>query len=167
MISGYLVGDKELVARMTALAPAVKADMDATVNRLGLQLEANVAHDYLTGQVLKVRTDRLRRSISRSDGGDTRSRFESTPLTSFSYVGTNVSYGTMWELYGMPAYDIVPVKAKALRFEIGGEVFFRKRVHHPAQAARPFLAPALAAFKPFAIEQMKASLQRTAEQVMK
>jgi phage gpG-like protein len=166
MISGTLIGSRELVAKMTAYGPEAKADMDATVDRLGFELQAIVQRDYLTGQALRARTGRLRASIGRADP-ETRSHFESTPITSTAVVGTNVSYGRTWEYDGLPARDIVPVRAKALRFEIDGAVLFRKRAHIPAQPARPFLMPALLGFKPSAIEQMRQSLRRTAERVFK
>ncbi len=166
MISGYLVGDRQLLARMSALPTRVKADMDNTVRALGYELQARVQRDYLSGQVLKVRTGRLRTSITQGQP-DSRSRFESTPLTSYAYVGTNVSYGRIWEYEGIPAHDVVPVRAKALRFVIGGEVLFRKRARIPAQGPRPFLKPALAAIAPFARAQMASSLQRAAQAALK
>lgn len=37
------------------------------------------------------------------------------------------------------SYVIVPRRAKALRFEVGGRVVFARRVVHPPMKARPFL----------------------------
>jgi hypothetical protein len=166
MIGGTLVGDRALVAKITAYGPEAKADMDRTVDMLGLMLQGNVQRDYLTGQVLKVRTGRGRASISRGQP-DTRSHFEETPITSTAVVGTNVDYMRGWELDGFRAHTVVPIRAKALRFEIDGQVFFRKRANIPAQGPRPYLKPALLAFKSYAIEAMRASLQRTAERVFR
>lgn len=165
MISGALVGDRQLVARFKALPQRVKTAVDQTTDALGLRLQASVQRDYLTGQVLRVRTNRLRGSITRG-AQDSRSRFESTPVTAFAYVGTNVSYGRTWEYDGIPAHDVVPIRAKALRFEIGGQVFFRKRVHIPAQGPRPFLAPALQAMRPLIITSYQALLVRVARETL-
>lgn len=166
MITGALIGDRELVAKLRGLGEASKRDMDLTVDRLGLMLGANVQRDYLTGQVLKVQTGRLRSSIARGQP-DTRSRFESTANLSVAIVGTNVSYGKTWELTGIPAHTIVPIRAKALRFEVHGQVLFRMRANIPAQGPRPYLMPALIAFKGFAMREMQASLERTAKRELK
>lgn len=39
---------------------------------------------------------------------------------------------------GVKAHDIKPRNATTLKFEIGGQAFFRKKVHKRAIAARPF-----------------------------
>lgn len=158
MISGYLVGDKALIARLGDVSMRMKAEVDTTVQKLGYALQARVQTNYLTGQVLKVRTGRLRSSIAQGSG-DSRSRFESTAEKAIAYVGTNVTYGVAWEK-GLPARDVAPVRAKALRFEIGGEVIFRKRVHIPAQPPRQFLEPALRDLRPTIVYELGQALKR-------
>lgn len=44
--------------------------------------------------------------------------------------------------YGTRAHDIVARNASALRFEVAGAVLFRRMVHHPGTAPRPFLTEA-------------------------
>lgn len=166
MIFGTLLGDRDLVARLQRMPAATKPRIDATVQALGFMLEAKVKAQKLSGQVLGVRTGRLRASISQSSArapGDSRSRFVSTPTASLYYVGTNVAYGGAWE-FGSRAHDIVAKNALALRFEIGGQVFFRRRVHIPAQSPRPFLAPALQEMKPMIIERLRMALVASAQQ---
>ena len=158
MISAALIGDKSLIERLGRVAPAMKKEVDATVMKLGFELQARVQTQKLTGQVLHVRTGRLKSSITQ--------RFESTAEMATSIVGTNVSYGVMWEK-GIAAHDVVPVKAKALRFEIGGQIFFRKKVHIPAQAARPFLEPALQEMRPQIVDELQKALIRGAQAAMK
>ena len=51
------------------------------------------------------------------------------------HIGTNLVYAAIHEFGGV----ITPKKAKALSFEIGGELIFAKSVHIPA---RPYLRPA-------------------------
>jgi phage gpG-like protein len=169
MISGSIIGDRELVKKLGVMPARAKAAIDATVQALGFELEAYVKARKLTGQVLKVRTGRLRASISQSSaqrGGDSRSRFVSTENSATAIVGTNVIYGAAWE-FGSRAHDIVPLRAKALRFEIGGQVLFRRRVTKPAQAPRPFLRPSLQEMKPHIIERIEATLRRVAVETIK
>ena len=153
MISGYLIGDKKLIASLTGLPAKMKPVLDATVQRLGYMLQGNVQRNWLRGPRpgrLGIVTGRLANSIAM--------RFESTATSATATVGTNVPYGVVWEKSGLPARDIFPVKAKALRFEINGTVLFRKHVHVPAQAPRPFLKPALFELRPMVVQQISAAL---------
>ena len=45
-------------------------------------------------------------------------------------IGTNVEYAEMVEL-GTKAHVITPVNKSSLKFSIGGQDVFAKRVHHP------------------------------------
>ena len=42
MITGYIVGDRELIARMQGVPAAMKAEVDKTVTKLGFELQARV-----------------------------------------------------------------------------------------------------------------------------
>jgi hypothetical protein len=163
MISGFLIGDKELIAKLRAFPEKAREDIDRTTVALGYGLEALVKSQYLTGQVFKVQTGRLRSSISHG-GPDTRSHFEATPTSSTYYVGTNVSYARPL-FYGHNGYDIVPKTKKALKFNVGGATVFAKRVHMPAKAGKNVLEMALKQYAPTIIAQYKASLIRTAQAV--
>jgi hypothetical protein len=44
---------------------------------------------------------------------------------------------------GTQPHDIIPQQAKALRFEIGGQVIFAKRVRHPGTPANPYIDRAI------------------------
>ncbi len=157
------------MAQLDALPAAVHKEIARTVDLLGLRMIQMVVRDKLSGQVLSRRTGKLAASIARG-APDTRSRFEQTQTSATSIVGTNVIYGKTWE-YGaqIPAYVIRPVKAKALRFTVGGSVVFAQRVNMPAryQQARPFLAPVLAEIKPLAITEITATAKRALEAGLK
>lgn len=84
MIKGELLGGSELLARIQALTPNLRQGLGRTVLRLTILLQAKVK-TKLTGQVLNVRTGRLRRSINHRIEG------EGTPVVT-GYVGTNVKY---------------------------------------------------------------------------
>lgn len=57
-------------------------------------------------------------------------------------IGSEVPYAAAHE-FGTAPYEILPIKAKALRFVLGGQVIFAQSVQHPGQKKRPFLEPAL------------------------
>ena len=169
MISGYLIGDRKLIAQLQGVPGAIQRDVAKTVDMLGLRLIANVVSNQLSGQVLKRRTGRLAASIARG-AKDTRSRFESTDTTATSVVGTNVSYGRTWEFGAhVPAYEIFPKNADALKFVMNGQTIFAKHVNMPARdiKARPYLAPALAAMKPLIIAELSAAATRAAAAAIK
>lgn len=172
MISGYIVGDKALVAHLAGIPAALKRNVDARVLRLGYGLQALVQSKYLRGPRptrLGVKTGRLMRSITQG-AADSRSRFESTALTAFAFVGTNVEYAARWEYGGtQKAYTIFPKTAKVLHFMVNGKDVFASHVNMPARKLepRPFLAPALAEYKPTIIAELSATLKTTVEQALK
>lgn len=172
MISGTIIGDKALVAKMDALPLALKRNVDKTVQKLGYGLQALVQGKYLRGPRparLGVKTGRLLRSITQG-AADSRSRFESSGTTAFAYVGTNVEYAGRWEYGGeQKAYTILPKNGKVLHFMVNGADVFAARVNMPARKLepRPFLVPALAEYKPTTIRELQAVLFTTAEQGLK
>ncbi len=168
MITGSIIGDRELIKRLEGMPAAAKARIDATVVALGYELEARVKTTYLRGPrpgKLGVKTGRLLSSITHG-AADSRSRFESSPTSSVYYVGTNVPYGAMWER-GIRAHDVVAKNAKALHFMWHGQEFFRRRVHIPAQAPRPFLRPALDDLRAHIVERLQIALKTSMEQAVK
>lgn len=90
MIRGYLVGDKETVARLDRLKGSLRGKVKQSIVALTLSLLVKVKAEKLTGQVLKVRTGRLRRSINQ--------RVTDAGTRIHGIVGTNVEYGRLHEL---------------------------------------------------------------------
>lgn len=91
MIRGYIIGDAEVAKRLHAVPERVRGALRDTVGRLVLKLQRRVMQDKLSGQVLKVRTGTLRRSIDQ--------RVEVTDGGVVGLVSTNVKYGRALE-YG-------------------------------------------------------------------
>jgi phage gpG-like protein len=140
MITIELVGDRELAARLDAMPGRVHDGLARAVTRLGLELQRKVQAEKLTGQVLKVRTGSLRSSIN--------TEVTDTPARITASVGSNIRYGRVHE-YGVDHPWVIAAKrGKALRFEIGGRVFFRRSVTHPPLPERSFLRSALAEMAP-------------------
>ena len=82
-----------------------------------------------------VRTGRLRASI----------RAEEPRIFSLRgsvKVGSDLEYAGFVN-DGTRPHIIRPVRARALRFKVGGKTVFAKLVHHPGTRARPFLDRAL------------------------
>ncbi len=76
---------------LASIHPQVQQRLTTSIGRLTLQLLREVKAGKLSGQVLQVRTGRLRRSINQ--------RLEQRdPLQIAGYVGTNVAYGRRHEL---------------------------------------------------------------------
>lgn len=99
-----------------------------------------VKTDKLSGQVINRRSGNLSRNVNAKVEED------SSGVTGYVGVGRPAPYGRILELGGTTRpHDILPVEAKALRFEIGGQVVFRRVVHHPGSKfpPRPYLRTAL------------------------
>jgi HK97 gp10 family phage protein len=113
--------------------------------KAGLQ---NGAHQALVSAV-KAAHDSARTTDLFKDGPDAKLRnsivmaITGSLSGSVSAGGRAASYARFVE-NGTPPHDIKPKKAGALRFVLNGEVVFRRIVHHPGTAERPFMARAAA-----------------------
>ena len=139
MITVKVTGDKKVIAMLKGAEKKIPNVLYKKMRDITLMLQSYVQKRKLSGQVLRVRTGRLRSSIT--------SRVEKQDKEIIGRIGTNVIYGRLWEKGGtIPAHEIRPKRAQALHFYTkgGGEVFC-KVVHQPARTvkARPFLRPAL------------------------
>ena len=144
-----VTGEAQLEASIAGAADRLRAALYKKVTAFGLMLHDKIVRK-VTGEVLNVRSGDLRRSIFTpitQMSGDT--------ITTTTGSSGDVKYAGIWETTGWKAHDIVPTKAKALRFISGGEVIFAKRVQIPAQAPRPFIKPALAEMVPVVEQGLK------------
>lgn len=112
----------------------------------GDQTVSFIVAQELHGQVLNQRSGKLAGSIRKIPSSQ-----EGTAIVSHVEGGGGPTgiHGKFYKSYAElfergVSMDIVPVKAKALRFEtIEGEIVFAQKVH--LELPRPFMAPALAA----------------------
>jgi phage gpG-like protein len=140
MLNVSLVGDKEVIAKLTAMPNKVKASLERKVTALAYQLLAKVK-GKLSGEVLKVRSGLLRDSA-----------FERVLSTATSVTGQvvepgSVPYAAIHEFGGtINVPEIVPVKAKALMFQAGGATVFaaRTRAHTVTMPERSYMRSSLA-----------------------
>lgn len=111
MIAAEILGVGKAISFLNP--PGMQDKVRSKVLDLAVMLRDAVKNNYLTGQVLHVRTGRLRRSITSSteNGGFT------------GVVGTNVEYARIQEFGGTTKpHDILPVHAKALFFKGSGVI---------------------------------------------
>ena len=90
MISAWLEGDQETIARFTLFGANLRTQLEKKVRSLTMDLVKKVKAEKLSGQVLGRKTGRLSRSVTPS--------FEIDSTQVVGVVGTNVSYGRDWEL---------------------------------------------------------------------
>jgi phage gpG-like protein len=106
MIKGTINGAGEVAGKLSGVAGRTRDALRKSVSRLALELLAKVKRDKLSGQVLNVRTGRLRRSITQ--------RVIANGATIQGIVGTNVEYGKFHE-YGQTIKGELKQKRAALK----------------------------------------------------
>lgn len=149
MITAYLVGDTELIARLSAMPGRLQSGIARAVTKLALDLQRRT-QQKLSGPVLKVRTGLLRSSINY------QVKQSSTEVT--ATVGTNVFYGKIHE-FGVPhSWEIRPRTARALAFEVGGQTIFAMRVTHPPLPERSFLRSSLREMEPMIKSELEGAV---------
>jgi len=114
-----LIGTSRVMGRMEQVRKRVPNASLISMRRGCELLRGYIVKKKLSGQVLKVRTNRLRSSI--------QTEVTQQKDITIGKVGTNVKYGRIHELGGtIKAHTVYPVEASALHFYIGGhEVFCR------------------------------------------
>lgn len=140
MIRGELVGDQAIVFKLNGFAPAFLTNIEKTIQRLSIKLSRDVKANKLSGQVLKVKTGTLRRSIDwnvSNDGGKVVGK-----------VSTNLKYGRAHE-FGFQGEESVRAHIRTITQAFGKQIpatevnvsEHSRRVNLPA---RSFLRSALA-----------------------
>lgn len=99
IITGKLVGVIPAKTKLSSVAPQARINVENAIKGEALNLVAYVKQNKLSDQVLKVRTGRLRRSIT--------ANFANEGETFQARVGTNVKYGKAWE-FGFSGAVAVP-----------------------------------------------------------
>jgi phage gpG-like protein len=126
-----VAGVERTILAFGAVRERILTGVRKAISRATFDLVRVVKAEKLTGQVLNVRTGRLRRSIT--------GRVEDENDSPVGLVGTNVSYGRTHEL-GFKG--TVPVKAHSRTIK-GKAIPVRAHSRKLDLAARPFLQPAL------------------------
>lgn len=106
MITGHVFGGDEVVKRLLGLGPKLQSNLARFIAKKAIALQRHVIQDKLTGQVLRVRTGTLRRSIT--------FRVEKGSSAVYGIVGTNISYGRTHE-YGFSGSQAVKAHLRMMR----------------------------------------------------
>lgn len=153
MIKFEVIGDTQVVANLEDISAKQHAAIVKVMRLLGMDLLERVVDVNLAGVVLKRQTGNLARAQVPT--------FVDTNEEISAAVGFNKAvapYGVAHE-FGVPhEWVITAVRAKALRFKIGGQTIFRKSVTHPPLPERSFLRSALAWIEPQVQPKVDAAL---------
>lgn len=159
IITTRIVGSEAVQAKFLSAGPAARERVRKEVESLGLEALRRVKQNKLTGQVLKVQTGRLRRSINE------KTTVEGDSIV--SSVGTNVGYGAAWEkgfhgsfavkahirrIKDRSTFFIKTTKKGEHKMASQGIAFVKGHMREVNQKPRPFLVPVL--------NEMKADVRR-------
>lgn len=164
MLKGELVGGDALVARFKRINPAIQSSLEDSIQRLTLQLLKKVKQEKLSGQALKVKTGRLRRSINR--------RIEQTATTVAGYVGTNVEYAKRQE-YGFTGTETVREHLRLMKVAFGKpmkephKVLVRQHSRNVNYPAHSFLRSALSEMDAVIKESIATAVQQKVNEVFR
>jgi phage gpG-like protein len=135
-----LSGAEALDQQWAGLPSRMTARLEAKARDLAAALAAKVRDDKLSGQALAVRTGALKASIAADVSVEDRT------VTATVGSAGDVKYAAIQEFGGRTsAHEILPDKAQALAFLLGGVLRFARRVEHPGSTlpARAYLSSAL------------------------
>jgi phage gpG-like protein len=164
MIKGWIVGDRELIARLQAAPRAINDALYETVDRLSIKLLAIVKEQKLSGGVLKARSGLLRRRTTY------RVVREGTGV--YGVVGTNVKYGAVHE-YGFKGTVDVRAHLREVKQAFGKplsaakNVFVRGHTRKVNLPERSFLRSALREMRPEIERSMGKAMLAAAKRVLK
>jgi phage gpG-like protein len=121
-----LEGADALDRRFAGIPASLLIKLEAKARDLATALAAKVRDDKLSGQVLQTRSGALKASIAADVSVD------GANLTATVGSFGDVKYAAIQEYGGRTgAHEILPTKAQALAFVVGGATRFARRVQHP------------------------------------
>ncbi len=149
MITGTIVGDRELVAKFEQMPNRLREELKAGIGRAALLVQVQSKEAKLSGQVLQVRTGRLRRSIN--------VKTSETATAVSASVGTNVAYARVHE-YGFQG--TVSVREHLATSKLGNKFTVRGHNRNVNVPEKSFLRSALADMAPQIRVEFEQAIQR-------
>jgi phage gpG-like protein len=135
-----LSGIDALDQQFAGLPSQLQARLEAKARDLAAALAAKVRDEKLSGQALDAKSGALKASITADVVVD-----DGTVTATVGSAG-DVKYAAIQEFGGRTsAHEILPDKAQALAFVVGGVLRFARRVEHPGSTlpARAYLSSSL------------------------
>lgn len=153
MITTEYSGIDTLIAKFTGYPDSIHQALVRGITKLGYTLLGIVVDDKLSGGVLNRVSGRLAsaQNLAVTDTGP-------GVIASVGFNSNTVPWGKFQE-DGVPHDWLITAKnAKALRFELGGLVMYRRSVVHPPLPARSFLKSALRDIAPQVVPVLSAEI---------
>lgn len=123
---------------------SVDFDLHRTAVQRMLHLPGGLVYRDMERRVRRVEAEAKRRAPG-SMGRDITVAIRSRPGGDFQGVINSRHPATMYVLYGTRPHVIRPVRARALRFQVGAQTVYARTVMHPGTKANNFLKEALRA----------------------
>jgi len=133
-------GLRELLRKLEGFPEWMREARRDALAAAGREMERTAA------QLVLVRTGALKQSIYSQVVGEVL------------HFGAAKGYARYVE-YGTRPHEILPVRAKALRFQVRDRIVFARRVRHPGTWGRPFIGPAVEMTKEILPELMREKLR--------
>lgn len=147
-------GSEQVMVHLGAIPANVRIKVTAAVNRSAIETQNHITRDKLSGSVLNVRTGNLRRSVHTSPATDSGDQ-----ISASVGFGHEAFYGRFHEYGVAHSWQIIPSRAKVLRFEgRDGIVHFARSVTHPGLRERSFMRTGLQDQAPRIVSNLRAAV---------
>ena len=162
MIKGALIGGKELVARVGRLDSVVKGALRQSITKLSIKLQ-RLVKQKLSDNVLRVRTGRLRRSITY--------KVDEQTGQIIGTVGTNVEYAARHE-FGFHGTENVRAHLRMMKQAFGRPVKNPRKImvqQHSRTVntpARSFLRSSLADMQDEIVADMQSAITAAVKEAL-
>lgn len=150
MIKGTIIGDAEAAVRFDSMPARLYGEVRTSIGRLVLLIQTRTKQLKLSGQVLKVRTGRLLRSIN--------TRMTEKPGEVSGTVGTNVEYARIHE-FGF--HGNVNVKEHLRLSKNGFRLPVRAHIRRVDLPERSFLRSSLRDLRPEIVAELEQAATRS------
>lgn len=157
-MSSVSVTGTAVIRRFEGMPEKLRQELNTSIGKLVLKLQRDVQNSKLSGQVLNVRTGRLRRSIAQA--------VSSTEKGVIGVVSTAVEYAPIHE-FGFSGTQTVQQHLRLIKQAFGRQlkapVSVTVKQHSRAVnlPERSFLRSALADMRPEVMAELEAALSRT------